>query len=764
MKTLIRPLSLLFLLAFGLWASAQVEKIEDAIEDENYLRVVKISEKNMDDKELKKDPRIYYYHAMGLYELSKDEFYFEDHPEAIKLAVRSVFKGLKKDDDTTAITPFLRFVDDLVVRQNELAYDQYNINKYSKAHKMYRYSYELNDDRMAYYMMGKTALLMEDTALAESHYKQLVKWYNQDLANDDRRALQEVDVFAYFIDKYWKVKNYDSANYYLDNGREIFGRDKKIDFYQKRIGLEQINSMPPSALMMEYIKKNLAYFPTDTNFLHKENALYIYLLKNHILSQRYMEADTMLGQFINEKVARSNHEDVFQMQQGDQFIERKPENVLWKLTEYFHNFKHRLSSTYLLNKYIHMTASSDTAPAIAERWLVIADYTFESKPMPFAAFVLAEALDSTNQHPDLIALRTKVITEREDQKLAVAEMGALYSLMKDEYSFNESGDNLEKLQKIGDTYLDVLSQNVMFSTAKEVMVELQAYDPNKDYEKQLEYLAREDFYQNYFLSKTKGVDAEGNEVNAFLWDGQISRCEEGSVPPEIQQKVLDRINYFRRNAGVPEVLFDAATNELCQKAALMMQVNNRLDHNPTRNWRCYSEDGVYAAKHSLLVQNANTSIAVTSLMADQKNPTVGNRRWLLYPSGRIYGHGSTDNVAVIWALDDSGTTDTAEYMEKPICWPPAGYVPQMMLFKHWSFSMYQNLDSATVEVVQDGKALDLEIQNLVDGYGAPTLVFTPGIKRESLPERSSFEVSVTLSNGSKYSYTVKSFNYDPSKL
>lgn len=764
MKTLIRPLSLLFLLAFALVANAQLERIEDAIEDENYLRVVKIAEKYMEDKELKKDPRIYYYHAMGLYELAKDEFYFEDHPDAIKIAVRSVFKGLKKDNDTTAITPFLRFVDDLVVRQNELAYDQYSINKYSKSHKMYRYSYELNEDRMAYYMMGKTALLMEDSSLAESHYKNLVLWYNDDLAKDDRRALQEVDVFAYFIDKYWKEKNYDSANYYLDNGREIFGRDKKLDFYQKRIGLEQINSMPPSALMMEYIKRNVAFFPTDTNFLHKENALYIYLLKNHILSQRYMEADTMLGSFVNEKVARSNHEDVYQMQQGDEFIEKKPENVLWKLTEYFHNFRHHQSASYVLNKYIHMTASSDTPPAIAERWLVIADYTFDSKPMPFAAFVLTEALDSTDQHQDLLTLRNEVISEREGKKLSLGEMEALYALMKDEYAHNNSPENLERLQNIGDTYLDVLSQNVRFSTAKAVMAELRAYDPDKDYEEMLEYLAREDFYQNYFLSKTKGLDENGQEVNAFVWDGQISRCEEGTVAPEIQQKVLDRINYFRRNAGVPEVLFDAATNELCQKAALMMQVNNRLDHNPTRNWRCFSEDGAYAAKHSLLVQNANTSIAVTSLMADQKNPTVGNRRWLLYPNGRIYGHGSTDNVAVIWALDDSGTTDTAEYMEKPICWPPSGYVPQMMLFKHWSFSMYQDLDSATVEVVQDGKPLEVEIQKLVDGYGAPTLVFIPNYNRESLPERSSFEVKVTLSNGSNYSYTVKSFNYDPSKL
>lgn len=764
MKTIIKSLLTILLFTTVLPAFAQIEKLEESMEDENYQRVIKLAEKYMDDREIRKNPLLYFINAEALYEMSKDEYWYEDNPDAIKDAVKSVQKGIKKDPDSAVYNMYYDFIQDLVERQNELAMDQYNVNKQSRAIKMFEDTYELNKNRFAYNMMAKCHLEMYDTIYAESKYKQLIEWYNDDLANNAEDPEQEMDAHIHFINKYWNKKNYDSANYYLDNAREIFGSDPKINYYQKRIGMEKINSMPPSSLMMEYIKKNIALFPTDPDFLHKENALYVYLLKNHIVAERFSDADTMLKQFADEKVARANDKDAYLIKEGDDFVNKKEENVYFKLAEYYQSYGHPVSAKYVLGKYIRMTAKDSTDPAIADRWNVIADFAFTSKELPFAAFILQEAINNTKKATALKTLRRTKIDEFKVKTLNVDEQAALYSLMKDEYEGKKNADNLELLQTIGDQYINLLVKNVRFSTARGVVEELKKYDPKKDFSVQDKYLAQEDFYQNYFLSKTKGKDEEGNIVNLFEWNGSVGRCEEGSIDQIIQQKVLDRINYFRRNAGVPEVLFDQATNELCQKAALMMEANNRLDHEPSSNWRCFSDDGAYAAKHSLLVQNANTTIAVTSLMADQMNPTVGNRRWLLFPNGRVYGHGSTTNTSVIWALDDSGTTDTALYTEKAVCWPPQGYVPQMMLFKHWSFSLYQDLDSAIVEVKQDGESIDVEIMDYVEGYGQPTLVFVPKFNADALPENSDFEVSITLSNGSKYSYTVHTFNYDPNKL
>jgi hypothetical protein len=153
-------------------------------------------------------------------------------------------------------------------------------------------------------------------------------------------------------------------------------------------------------------------------------------------------------------------------------------------------------------------------------------------------------------------------------------------------------------------------------------------------------------------------------------------------------------------------------------------------------------------------------MAVTYIM-DDKNPSAGNRRWLLYPNGRVYGHGSTNDYAVIWALDDSGSADTAEYMSKPISWPPKGYLPQLMLMENWTFSLYADLVNATVIVSQDGKPLDVNVQPYVAGYGAPTLVFKPNYNKNTLPAKSDFEVQVSLSDGRQFNYVVHTFAYNP---
>ena len=86
-----------------------------------------------------------------------------------------------------------------------------------------------------------------------------------------------------------------------------------------------------------------------------------------------------------------------------------------------------------------------------------------------------------------------------------------------------------------------------------------------------------------------------------------------------------------------------------------------------------------------------------------------------------------------------------------------------MLFSNWTFSIYRDLTGATVEVKQDGKALDVKVEKFLAGYGAPTLVFQPSFVKSALPDKSNFDVTVTLSNGRKYSYTVRTFSYDPAR-
>ena len=743
-------------------AYAQLEKLEIAAADQNYMRLLKVASDATEVKELKKMPEVYYYLSQSYVNLAQDERYLQKNPDAIKKAVSFMLKGIKKDNGKEVLNSKFEVVRDMVVENNDReSFKQYNTNKYAKAAKMYGQSYQIDTTRKgSYFLQAKSYLGASENSSAEIIYKDLIKRYREDHANGIEVKDIEVDPLVYFIDKFWKASKYDSAIALITEGRELHGNDAKLNFYLRKITTDIIKDMPPSKLMLDYVQEVLFYVPTAEEFLQKENSIYIYLIKNSITNNHWSQSDTMINQFVREKIQKNKLEQLIRIKDTDIFIEKKTENVLWKLAEYFEHYSHYNSASYVLEKYISYTTEGDQLSDTLSRWQVISDYTYQTKSLPFACFILQEAILNYPLNEELLTLRSRVIAEKEVVRTSVDEQGALYRLVKDEFEYNPSTEVLDKLEQINSKYLGLLVSENRFSSARQVMSELIGYFPDKDHSEQLKLIAREDFYQNYFNTKTKGKDINGKDITPFVWNGRVGGCNQGTIDSEIQNKVVDRINYFRRNAGVPEVLFDEATNEYCQKAALMMTANNALSHEPSKTWRCWSSEGAYAAKHSLLIKEANTSMAVTYIM-DDKNPSAGNRRWLLYPNGRVYGHGSTNDYAVIWALDDSGSADTAEYMSKPISWPPKGYLPQLMLMENWTFSLYADLVNATVIVSQDGKPLDVNVQPYVAGYGAPTLVFKPNYNKNTLPAKSDFEVQVSLSDGRQFNYVVHTFAYNP---
>jgi hypothetical protein len=764
MKLALRTLFVVVALFFVNSVFSQVYKMKEAVDAENFKRLEKVCLNAMEDKSLKKKPETYLYLSQAYIEQAKNEMYLEKNPDAIKLAVKYMFKGMKREGGIQLLAEdFDEVRAEVVKRQIEQAETQYKINKMANAVKLFTLAYQLDStQRYPYYMAGRSAIAYQDTVTGEPIFKNLLLWYAADIDQHDEDAEQQVEPYVYFIDKFWKAKKYDSAKITILQAREHFGSDAKLNFFHKGVVLDQIKTMPPSSLMLNYVQEVLVHDPTDEELITKENSLYIYLIKNNFTNNRRVETDTLISTFIREKVAKAFTKKARSIKVTDVFVEKKAENVLWKLTEYFHTYSHTESAKYVLDKYISLTANSISPLDVADRWSLITNFAFETKEMPFASFVLQQAILKYPSNSDLRVIRTRVIAEKSVVRTSVAEQGALYRLMLDEYEVNQENDNLEKLIRINDKYIGLLISKNRFSTAKDVMADQKKFAPNVDHSERERLIAREDFSQNYYNTRTKGIDINGKAIQPYKWNGRISGCDAGTVEFDVQTKVADRINYFRRNAGVPEVLFDEATNEYCQKAALMMTTNRNLSHDPPRTWRCWSSEGAYAAKHSLLIKDANTSLAVTYIM-DDRNPAAGNRRWLLYPNGRVYGHGSTDNIAVIWALDDSGSADTTLYMDNPIVWPPKGHVPQLMLFSSWTFAIYRDLTDAQVEVVQDGKGIPVTVEPFVRGYGAPTLVFKPTYNKAEMPAKSSFEVTVTLRDGSQFNYTVESFLYDPSK-
>jgi len=751
-------LFLLFTIGGSLYSYGQTDRIAQAIEDNNLKRALKLAEDAEEDPLYKKNPEVYFLKAQVYFNIIRDPFLSSKFPDALKIGIKALKKGKYKADGEY-FPEYLPLVDSFVMLSNERGAGDYGINKYTGAIKSYKTSFELNGDMTAVYWIGKCWLMQEDTTIGEEEYNKVVVWSRE-------QHMKEFDVpevvsesFVYYADKYWRKRQFDSANVYLESARKIFGGNPRIDYFQKEITKQQIQTLPPSSLMMEKIKYILQFFPTDTLFVKKENALYLYLMRNHFSNNDSAKLDTMIKHFCSEKVDRSASKLVNQYKKSDQFVASKTENVMWGLVKYFSKFDYPALVDYIGYKYINATAKEPTPESMLARYQVIIDFAAKSHSLKLANQLLTSAEAIYGENEAWSGLRSSLISKNKDKKLETSEQGALYALL----TKNADLANLdEDVEKIVVNYVESLVKDNKYRTAKQVITNhLKAQPDNPVWESKMDYLAKEDFYKNYYMTRVREEMVAGMKVGGYTWNGSKARCDAGTIDDDVQQKVEDRINYFRRQAGVPDIYLDAELNAWCQKAALMMESNKPLSHTPDSRWSCYSDEGAHAARYSLLTKGATTVFAVTSFFADNNTESVGNRRWLLYPNGLALGHGSTENACAIWASDDSGSVDTNIYKDKFVAWPPEGNTPKMMVFRYWSFSIDQQLKGSTVTMEIDGKPVPLYLQEFEDARRLSTLVWEPEFNFKTITSDTKVNVTVTIPNGRRYSYIVKVMDFDP---
>lgn len=261
-----------------------------------------------------------------------------------------------------------------------------------------------------------------------------------------------------------------------------------------------------------------------------------------------------------------------------------------------------------------------------------------------------------------------------------------------------------------------------------------------------------DLYKNEYL---------GSALSTINWNGNLSSCNPGSLAQSVHDKVLKRVNYFRKVCGLPTNLtIDADQNAKCQEAALMFSANNSLSHTPPTSWKCYTTSGAEAAAKSNLTYGLHSVNAVTGQMEDEGvgNEPCGHRRWILYSRLNKIGHGSTNNTQALWLLyniSSSIPTNLPEF----IAWPTKGYTPSQLVFPRWSFSVPgANFSSANVSMTNhSGGTVNLSVESRQDGYGDNSIIWRP--------------VGIDLSNSGDVTYHVtisnvilngvsKSYKYD----
>jgi len=268
--------------------------------------------------------------------------------------------------------------------------------------------------------------------------------------------------------------------------------------------------------------------------------------------------------------------------------------------------------------------------------------------------------------------------------------------------------------------------------------------------------ALNDYYENYIPSSFKS--------NELGWTGNVDNCVAGTISTIVQNKLLQRINYFRRMIGVEDqIIFDPLLNNKCQQAALIMEANDDLSHNPPSTWLCYNQVGYEAAgKSNLGLSSIDFYNPIDGYIEDpgESNYFVGHRRFIFHSKAKIFGVGQTTNTNALWVHQLSSNPVNSIY-NKFIAYPPAGYIPNSLVFDRWSFGIPDaNFSGASVTV----NNTPVPIHSIEEGYADNTIVWEPSAINRSNSEDVFYNVQirdVVLADGSSKNYDYTIIIFDP---
>ncbi len=191
--------------------------------------------------------------------------------------------------------------------------------------------------------------------------------------------------------------------------------------------------------------------------------------------------------------------------------------------------------------------------------------------------------------------------------------------------------------------------------------------------------------------------------------GDVSTCSAGTTSAEFRQSVVQRINWYRRMAGLGKVTDRVDYNSASQQTALMMAAQGSLSHSPGESWACFTPDGNTTASKSNLALGTYGIGAINAYVQDSgaNNVEMGHRRTLLYPQLQEVGIGDIPSGPGNWASNTLRVFDDNLWAARPtvrqpegfVSWPPSGYVPPQAVWGRWTFSIFGgDFTNATVSV------------------------------------------------------------------
>ncbi len=685
-------------------------------------------------------------------------------PNAMKDAIR--YAEYTKEDERVMIGGVyiyslpenVEYLKAIVKANNKEALEAYNTNKYSKALPIFKRSLSFGLDTQALVLVGECYWQMNLRIESLTYFKQAAELIYAGVTESGYKLygyskLPFRQLGQYYIEK----KQYDTAYVIVKNGREILPNDPVLSSYTYNLMRYALEKIPPSDDYLKLVQQSLKDFPTDSFLNHRENSIYIFLLNGMAKANEQRQFDSLVMLYAKSKKDKGSSKNLELIKKYDIFAGQEPDIFIENLYKYFVdiNLREAAYSTYI--KHISLSAKPNLQRSFNS-------FVVLEKPV-YAEVLFNRHLELNSK--DILTKKTmqEYIIQKNKEQLGyydILPMLNLNNACAKDYPKDLSFKT--KAKEYRTRLINEATDSADFVLARKIWNESNTLysDLKKELDGQWKKIVSEDFKVNYYGSRINPFGKKELGIPEFKWKGEMDKCIPGKMSDTLVLRLERRINYFRRMAGVTEeIVLTNDNNENCEIAALMCEANKSMSHQPNDGWRCFIPAGFDALKLSILSKDGNPAIAITAAMG-QNHPTVGNRRWLLYPYSQLMGIGTSNNYTSILTVDNSNKTDSAKYRTQAVTWPPAGYCPKMMVYKKWSFTLNQNLKGAVVTMKNaKGEIVNLKMEDYAPGYGMNTLVWEPEINTQILNDNDEFSVAVKLVNGKVYTYKVIVFDIKP---
>ena len=176
------------------------------------------------------------------------------------------------------------------------------------------------------------------------------------------------------------------------------------------------------------------------------------------------------------------------------------------------------------------------------------------------------------------------------------------------------------------------------------------------------------------------------------YTGDVNECVAGTTSQTFRNSVAQRVNWYRKMAGLTPITENPALSATAQSKALIMLAEGRLSHSPGPDWACYRTVDQPGGEN-LGLQVAGIS-GVDEYIRDtgDHNLAVGHRIQILSPfvteigTGNVRGDGRYRLANAMHLRYDWDLNPSVREERGFVAWPPAGYVPAGVVWGRWSFS------------------------------------------------------------------------------